>query len=344
MKTLTKIFALALAVLISQSARAACSSPAGVAGQLQWISAVSKIQWCDGTSWIDTTNAAGGACSSPGLINYSAGVLSYCNGSNYRSMKGPAAGSCAGTTAGTYTYNVGANKFRFCDGATWYDMTPGSPSGVSKVVILTSGSSWTVPDDWNNANNSVECIGGGAGGNGSPGDFHNQYGGGGGAYAKVSNFTFTVGSSVSYQIGAGGAARVADSGSGDHCCSGLPGGNSWFSSAATLLAAGAPSITGGSVASSIGNVRYAGGNSSSSTSPGGGAGGPTGNGGNSTGSGGAGGGTITAGVSAGNGAPANSGANIPGYNYGGGGGGSSGGFYVGTSGANGVCVIKYVTP
>ena len=32
------------------------------------------------------------------------------------------------------------------------------------VTVLTSGTSWTVPGTWNNANNKVECIGGGGAG------------------------------------------------------------------------------------------------------------------------------------------------------------------------------------
>lgn len=31
---------------------------------------------------------------------------------------------------------------------------------MPKKVFLTTGIAWTVPTDWNNANNSVECIGG----------------------------------------------------------------------------------------------------------------------------------------------------------------------------------------
>ncbi len=43
------------------------------------------------------------------------------------------------------------------------------------TITLTSGTTWTVPADWDSANNSVECIGGGgAGGNSS--------GAGGGGY------------------------------------------------------------------------------------------------------------------------------------------------------------------
>ncbi len=32
------------------------------------------------------------------------------------------------------------------------------------VIFLTSGTSWTVPSDWNNSNNTIEVIGGGGGG------------------------------------------------------------------------------------------------------------------------------------------------------------------------------------
>ena len=36
-------------------------------------------------------------------------------------------------------------------------------------VFITSGTSWTVPSDWNSANNTIEVIGGGA--NASPGNY-----------------------------------------------------------------------------------------------------------------------------------------------------------------------------
>src|SRR5208282_2170464 len=50
------------------------------------------------------------------------------------------------------------------------------PSHVS-VVVLTSGSTWTVPLNWTNIN-TVYCIG--AGGNGGKGVSNNSTGGGGG--------------------------------------------------------------------------------------------------------------------------------------------------------------------
>jgi hypothetical protein len=113
-----------ISFLFAGAAWSQCASPTGTAGTLRWISASSKVMWCNGTSWVDTTNTTGSSCSgtTAGTINYASSVLRYCNGTNWISMKGASAGSCSGTTAGTFTYNSGANKFRFCDGTNWYNM------------------------------------------------------------------------------------------------------------------------------------------------------------------------------------------------------------------------------
>ena len=78
---------------------------------------------------------------------------------------------------------------------------------ATNVIILTSGTSWTVPADWNNANNTIEVIGGGGGGSSSAAG--SQGAGGGGAYTKLTNFTLTPSSSAFIQIGGGGAAGSA---------------------------------------------------------------------------------------------------------------------------------------
>lgn len=75
------------------------------------------------------------------------------------------------------------------------------------IIKLTSGTSWTVPLDWNNQDNYIECFGGGAGGS--------RGGGGGGAWSKRTNLTLTVGSFVTYAVGAGGASNGS-------------GGSTWF--------------------------------------------------------------------------------------------------------------------
>ena len=57
---------------------------------------------------------------------------------------------------------------------------------ASTQIFLTSTTTttWTVPADWDSANNTIEVIG--AGGGGSSYDSR-EGGGGGGGYSKVSN-------------------------------------------------------------------------------------------------------------------------------------------------------------
>jgi len=47
---------------------------------------------------------------------------------------------------------------RFYQSRATFDPASGGGGGT-QVIFLTSGTSWTVPADWNNANNSIETIG-----------------------------------------------------------------------------------------------------------------------------------------------------------------------------------------
>src|ERR1019366_5704547 len=58
---------------------------------------------------------------------------------------------------------------------------------TATVIFITSGTTWTVPSDWNSSNNTIEAIGGGGGGADGSGSNVNGAGGAGGDYAKVSN-------------------------------------------------------------------------------------------------------------------------------------------------------------
>ncbi|HVV39417.1 MAG TPA: DUF2341 domain-containing protein, partial [Candidatus Paceibacterota bacterium] len=166
----------------------------------------------------------------------------------------------------------------------------------STKVYLTSGTTWTVPSDWNSASNTIEVIGGGGGGAG----YTNQLcgpdgGGGGGGYSKISNLSLTPGASITYAVGSAGAGSAG-------CGAGSSGGDSWFNAAsmAGCVSAG-PTVcvgakggqggqtsgvagTGGSSASGVGTTKYSGGSGGaggggSANSSGGGAAGPQGNGG-----------------------------------------------------------------
>lgn len=183
-------------------------------------------------------------------------------------------------------------------------LVPERTHAVTTVVILTTGTSWTVPSDWSNTSNTIEVIGGGAGGsNGTTGDTSNGNlggrGGGGGAYASVTNLTLTPGGSIVIQIGqAGGvAANATDTffnrtaGVANDCTDTVS-----VCADNGLTGAGSTGGVGGLAANSVGTVTRNGGSGGSA-------------------------GTYTAGNDAGSG--------------GGGGGGGAGPSAVGTTGSNG---------
>jgi hypothetical protein len=140
-----------------------------------------------------------------------------------------------------------------------------------RIFLTTVGAgTWTVPDDWNDSDNSIECIGGGGKTYGN--NFDAVGGGGGGAYSKKNNLILTPGASISYYVGASDE-------------------DSWFKSITDVLAkhgnysSGSPGV-GGQASSGYGDVKYSGGNGGSGGGSngggggGGGAAGPNGNGNN----------------------------------------------------------------
>lgn len=223
-------------------------------------------------------------------------------------------------------------------------LTPVHGADETQVIFLTSGTSWTVPSDWSDDDNSIEVIGGGGSSRSSFG-FGGVSGGGGGGYSKSNNVSLTPEATVTYAVGAGGV--------GDDT---TPGGDTWFCNSTTNCASitgtsvvvgakggkshdgsASPPILGGQAGEGVGDVKYSGGNGGTPTgggfnhhTGGGGAGGPGGDGkaGGSgsgrTGGGGAGGGSSTVGSSANGGAGGN-GPNGTGAGAANGGAGSDGG-------------------
>gem|GEM_PF-2304680 len=218
---------------------------------------------------------------------------------------------------------------------------------------------WTCPAGVTSI--TVECWGAGGGGgiiSGSGGG-----GGGGGAYARGNNITVTPGNNYTIVIGTGGAPDIA-------------GGGGTRTSFDVLVIADygrgattASGAAGGTVANSVGTVRYAGGNGGNGNNTGdtggggGGSGGLHGNGvagaaatnsvggnggngdNNSGGAGGTGGNTTNGnpGIShflgGGGGGGGDDGLN--GASAGGPGGGGGGGEINGGTGADGKCIISY---
>lgn len=208
----------------------------------------------------------------------------------------------------------------------------------SQVITLTSGTSWTVPSNWNSHCNTVEVIGGGGGG-GAPG------GGGGGAYSLASNITLTSGAATMYAIGSGGGASAT--GGDTYFCTASSNCTSIGGSAVVVGAKGGSGGSGaggsgGTTGSGVGTTKRTGGaggsGSGCSGGGGGGAAGSTSDGGNGSAPGGGTGGGGSAGIGGGGGTCLYGG---PGSNYGGGGGGAGSYSSSGGAGALGVIVIRY---
>ena len=237
-----------------------------------------------------------------------------------------------------------------------------TPPVLSNTTYLTSGTTWTVPPDWNNSNNTIEVIGGGGGGSREGSSNTGGHGGGGGGYSQISNLTLTPGNSVTYQVGGGGAGGASNGSNGSS------GTDTWFNGASCAAASvcgkagGGGNLNnsggaGGALASGVGTIKNsggagggaAGGNGADGGSGGGGSAGPLGGGGagangdtsNSGGSGGGGNGGGLPGNSSGGGSPGSGGNNHSGVGGGPGGGssgtqgGGGGGSYVGVTTPNG---------
>lgn len=175
----------------------------------------------------------------------------------------------------------------------------------SITVFTSSNASWSVPTNWNNANNTIECIGGGGAGsvNGAAGGA----GGGSGAYSKSFNTALTGGvDMLNIQIGTGGAGN-----GGDSSVMKIIGAVTIVLAKGGTAASAGTAGSGGASASGAGTVKNSGaaGGASSGKGAGGGAGAATANGvgraggaGHNSGGGGGGGGHGGASSTAGSGA------------------------------------------
>ena len=165
---------------------------------------------------------------------------------------------------------------------------------ADSTSFITSGTSWTVPSDWNNSSNTIEVIGGGGGGGNGASGVIGGGGGGGGAYSAATNIPLTAGSTVTIAVGSGGGA--AGSGGDTYLCNSTSNCASITGTAVVIGAKGGGGASGsangygGIATGGVGSTTYSGGNGGSggtsiSAGAGAGAGGSSnvgGNGGNGT--------------------------------------------------------------
>src|SRR3990167_329167 len=117
---------------------------------------------------------------------------------------------------------IDAGNGRYSDGVDWwtigtatttkasYDLQTivsflGTPAYAQTFLTSGAGSgnqTWNVPADWNDANNTIECIG--SGGKGADGVIgaSTGAGGGGGEYRKTTNLDLTPSGTATYSVGA----------------------------------------------------------------------------------------------------------------------------------------------
>lgn len=232
-----------------------------------------------------------------------------------------------------------------------------SSCGTTTPVFLPgTGTTWSVPYDWDSSNNTIEVIGAGGAGRQGVNTTANGAGagGGGGAYSKITNASLSPGSTVTYKVAPNPATGAGDPGEDSYLCNSTSNCTSISDSAVIVGAKGGGGATepgagvasggggaGGSAASGVGTVKYSGGDGGhrnvGAGGGGGGSAGPNGDGGDgsagSTGSprGGGGGGGHGGGANATQGTT--SGGN-GGNNYLGAGGGAGGA--ANTGGGNGL--------
>jgi hypothetical protein len=112
-----------------------------------------------------------------------------------------------------FSYTLGAsNPYLVYAGAN--STNGGNNNGILfqpttvKAYRLTTGTTWTVPSDWNSSNNTIYMIGGGGGGANAARSGNNRAaggGGGGGGYTALTNQSLTPAASVAYTIGTSSA-------------------------------------------------------------------------------------------------------------------------------------------
>jgi len=273
------------------------------------------------------TGTAGNVVSLQSITAGTQATLSITNkttGIDYLSISDINSTSIAPVTfwAGANSTNTSNNRgIAFASGAT------------TSAYILTSGTSFTTPGDWNNASNFIYLIGGGGGGSGAvytstaPVTAVGGAGGGGGGYTLLTNQTLS--GAISYAIGAVGAAGGGNTGTGVRTSTGGTGGTTTWNTTNTATGG-----TGGTV-STAGPVSTGGtGGTGTYTGGTGGVGGTTTAANSKAGGGGGGSAGVNGnGANGGTGNSTSTNADLSGGGGGGNGGGTAGG--IGTVGASG---------
>lgn len=133
-------FFFCLFIQLTSMAYSACSSPAGVAGEVEWLTATSEVAYCDNTSWNSlNVNTTATACSTTGELKYISPSMYYCNGSVLvNTDKGSIGTTCTAAELGSFTYDTTISKMKWCDGSNWHFM--GTVPDAAVAFVSNTGS------------------------------------------------------------------------------------------------------------------------------------------------------------------------------------------------------------
>jgi hypothetical protein len=95
-----------------------------------------------------------------------------------------------------------------CWEPSWPDVTYDFVTNVSITSTSGSNQNYTVPSDWNPANNSIQAVGSGGSGAVTNGIGSAAGGGGGGGWGQVTNAGLTPGGSAAFFLNVGGVGPV----------------------------------------------------------------------------------------------------------------------------------------
>lgn len=138
-------FALLAGSLLPCLAKAACTAPAGVNGQLLYIAPYLRI--CNNTTWLTAGNypvynssvvALTCTAGEAGKFNHAnvgygyvnevltanTNVLRFCNGTNWKQATGAGytGPTCTGAEAGKFYYNTTRLNYSYCTGTYWQEL------------------------------------------------------------------------------------------------------------------------------------------------------------------------------------------------------------------------------
>lgn len=151
---LTSVLAITLLAFLCQM-QAACTSPAGTAGDMVFNSDYAVLQWCDGTAWngfpkpgpLAGPNPEGAGCANPTgtagdmVYNSDFKVLQWCDGSNWIGLPTSGGGvvPCANPAGdpGDLLYNSTYGALQWCNGQDWRGIP--LPKVSLGFFVMTSG-------------------------------------------------------------------------------------------------------------------------------------------------------------------------------------------------------------